>query len=75
MSTTIEVLSIDFLQHKIGIWAASIGVAWVQAQTTHLLPIVLWRENLLSLEQVFDRWETAARSTTNRIEKASKSEN
>ncbi|WP_410500750.1 DUF2949 domain-containing protein [Chroococcidiopsis sp. SAG 2025] len=38
-----------------------------------MLPIVLWQENLLSLEQleqVFDWWSTAARSTTtNDLEK------
>ncbi|PSB49474.1 hypothetical protein C7B80_01655 [Cyanosarcina cf. burmensis CCALA 770] len=52
-------------------------MARVQAQATHLLPIVLpivlWQENLLSLEQleqVFDWWSTAARSTTtNDLEK------
>jgi hypothetical protein len=66
MSPTIEAQLIEFLQQQIRIWAPS-------TQATHLLPIVLWQENLLSLEQleqVFDWWSTAARSTTtNDLEK------
>ncbi|PSB48380.1 DUF2949 domain-containing protein [Cyanosarcina cf. burmensis CCALA 770] len=73
MPTTIETQLVDFLQQQIGISAASIRLALAQSQATHLLPIVLWQENLLSLEQleqVFDWWSTAARSTTtNDLEK------
>lgn len=78
MPTMMEARLVDFLQQQMGISAASTRLALAQSQAAHLLPIVLWQENLLSLEQleqVFDWWDIAARSTTTYLEQPTKSEN